>query len=297
MSEYLDLITIFFNEKQLFLTDLKHKNCNGCDDHKIFIENNAEIIMSCGDPSSDKSKCGNKIRIILPIYKSDKDLRYLKIKLNEIINWDIIGKHIDVDPKLIKENQEYIEKYKEEVNKLKELFNKYNSDNYKKINENYGKIKGLKLECRGLLADIKQSDNIIKERELKKEYIEKTININTLFREIKEINMNEYYLVEDPKIPINNYEKYISEKPIKPIKPIKPVKKDKKDKKVKKVIKIDSGNLPNGSKVKWEKNGKEFNGIIEGDTAKSYRICCKPGKGSGEKGSTYLVPKNLVKLS
>ena len=82
MSEYLDLISIFFNEKHLYLSSDKHVRCNGCDDHKKFIENNSEIIMSCGETSSDESKCGNKIRIILPIYKSDKDLRYFKFKFN-----------------------------------------------------------------------------------------------------------------------------------------------------------------------------------------------------------------------
>ena len=75
------------------------------------------------------------------------------------------------------------------------------------------------------------------------------------------------------------------------------VKKVKKDKKDKKEIKPVLDKIPNDSKVEWSKDGKEFNGIIEGETAKSYRICCKPGKESGEKGSTWLVPKNLVKLS
>jgi len=398
MSEYLDLISIFFNEKHLFLTDKKHNICNDCSDHKKFIENNAEIIMSCGDPSSDKSKCGNKIRIILPIYKSDKDLRYFKIKLNEMINWENISKFINIDPKLIKDNQEILEQYNKEIDKLKELFNKYNSDNYKKIQENYSKNKDLKLECKKLLEDIKQSDDI-KINELKKEYINNSENINTLFREIKDINMNEYYLMDDPKIlvkdldfivkqpiakkknkmtkeeegtanygilyimykinkdkqihlqdmydmkeelrrvtnlfsgddesfksnirarlrtgdhnmvsdglvdhPSKGYYK-ITEKGLRYLENFEKKSKNKKDKKNKKEVKDvkdvkdvkqDSGKLSNGSKVKWEKNGKEFNGIIEGETAKSYRICCKDGKESGEKGSTWLVPKNLVKLS
>ena len=51
-----------------------------------------------------------------------------------------------------------------------------------------------------------------------------------------------------------------------------------------------------GSKVKWTKDGKGLNGIIEKITDKSYKICCKPGKKSGDKGSTYMVPKELVSL-
>ena len=51
-----------------------------------------------------------------------------------------------------------------------------------------------------------------------------------------------------------------------------------------------------GSKVKWTKDGKELNGIVEKITDKSYKICCKPGKQSGDKSSTYMVPKELVSL-
>ena len=106
MDEYLDLIQIFFDEKLMFLTDEKQYSCNDCSDKKKFIEKSApgdieggrgEIILSCGDTKSDKSKCGNKIRIILPIYSSNKDLNFLKNKLNKMINWDIIKEFIDVD--------------------------------------------------------------------------------------------------------------------------------------------------------------------------------------------------------
>ena len=51
-----------------------------------------------------------------------------------------------------------------------------------------------------------------------------------------------------------------------------------------------------GSKVKWTKDGNELNGIVEKITDKSYKICCKPGKQSGDKSSTYMVPKELVSL-
>ena len=45
-----------------------------------------------------------------------------------------------------------------------------------------------------------------------------------------------------------------------------------------------------GSKVKWSKDGKDFNGDVENITSKSYIICCKPD------GKKYRVPKELVSL-
>ena len=51
-----------------------------------------------------------------------------------------------------------------------------------------------------------------------------------------------------------------------------------------------------GSKVKWTKGGDDFTGIVEKITDKSYKICCKPGKQSGDKSSTYMVSKELVSL-
>jgi hypothetical protein len=301
MNEYLDLISIFFNEKHLYLSNNKYKNCNECSDHKKFIENNSEIIMSCGDISSDKSKCGNKIRIILPIYNSEKDLDFFKNKLNKLINWDIISKFIDDDPKLLKDNEdneEYLQEYNNEVGKLKELFNNYHSDNYKIINDNYNKIKQIRLDSKLLLSDIKLSDDISKKKELKQQYIKKSESITSLFNEIKNIKMIEHYLIEEPKIPINNYNKEdLLNKPKKQDKKEKKDKKDKKDKPNKKDKQDDR--LPDGSKVEWEKNGKKMEGVIEemSKNGNSYRICCKPGKESGEKGSLYMVNKDIVKLS
>ena len=53
-----------------------------------------------------------------------------------------------------------------------------------------------------------------------------------------------------------------------------------------------------GSNVKWTKDGKTLTGKVERITKTSYKICCKPGKVSGEKGSLYMVPiDNVIKLS
>ena len=54
-----------------------------------------------------------------------------------------------------------------------------------------------------------------------------------------------------------------------------------------------------GSKVKWkDAKGKPFTGTIEAMTKdkSKCRICCKPGKKSGEKNALYLIPIEDVKL-
>ena len=80
MNDYYDLLQLFYNEKHLYLTNKdKHLKCYDCPNNKLFTEKSTEIILSCGE-HSDTSKCGNKIRILLPIHSSIKDLNYLKKK-------------------------------------------------------------------------------------------------------------------------------------------------------------------------------------------------------------------------
>ena len=52
-----------------------------------------------------------------------------------------------------------------------------------------------------------------------------------------------------------------------------------------------------GSKVKWTKNGKIFEGEIVKITPKSYKICCKPNKTREEANSLYMIPKGNVSLN
>ena len=54
-----------------------------------------------------------------------------------------------------------------------------------------------------------------------------------------------------------------------------------------------------GSNVKWIRNGKEFTGIVNKITSKTYKICCKPGKQSSDTGPGvfYMVPKEDVQLN
>ena len=37
-------------------------------------------------------------------------------------------------------------------------------------------------------------------------------------------------------------------------------------------------------------------GTVEKITAKSYKICCKPGKSKDESGALYMVPQDKVEL-
>ena len=122
MDEYLDLIKIYYNEKLLFSTKDKDKKCNECQHNIKFKEIEGELILNCGDKSG--SKCGDKIKINLPIYKSDKDLLYFKNTLENSINWEIISKYIDINPKNKEDNIKIKEGYEKELQSIKELFNK-----------------------------------------------------------------------------------------------------------------------------------------------------------------------------
>lgn len=51
-----------------------------------------------------------------------------------------------------------------------------------------------------------------------------------------------------------------------------------------------------GSKVRWTKNGKVFEGEIVKITPKTYKICCKPNKKKEDANSLYMVPKETVSL-
>ena len=52
-----------------------------------------------------------------------------------------------------------------------------------------------------------------------------------------------------------------------------------------------------GSWISWiHTDGSVINSKVEKITDKKYKICCKPGKKSGDKGSIYQVDKSKVKL-
>jgi hypothetical protein len=78
---------------------------------------------------------------------------------------------------------------------------------------------------------------------------------------------------------------------------VEDVKEEKvEEEKEEKVEEEKSQKIEIGSKVKWEDKGKSLTGIVEKETASNYKICCKPGKKPGDKGSVYQVPKDKVEL-
>jgi len=59
---------------------------------------------------------------------------------------------------------------------------------------------------------------------------------------------------------------------------------------------VSSEEIVVGSKVEFMIKGKKIVGVVEKETPKKYKICCKPGKVNGEKGSIYMVDKDDVQL-
>ena len=287
MSEYLDLIKIYYNEKLLFLTKDKHKKCNECENDKQFKEIYGELVLNCGGKSGN---CGDKIKIKLPIYKSNKDLLYLKNSLENSINWEIISKYININEKDKSDNIKLKENYEKELSSIKELFNKYNSKNINTIKEKYSQIIELKNKSKTISNQMKLPENSSNIDVLKKEYIEYSNEINKLTREIREVNdtIEYYFMTEEPKILSKEYKHEEPVKKKKKKKVVEPKKKD--DTVVKEKVEDKSQQIVKGSKVKWTKDGKNLNGEVENITSKSYIICCKPD------GKKYRVPKDLVSL-
>ena len=109
---------------------------------------------------------------------------------------------------------------------------------------------------------------------------------------VKKLKVKKY--LSDEEEPVK--EEPVKEEPVKeePVEEEEPDKDDddKEDKEDKQVPEI-------GSEVKWtNSSGKVLTGIIEDITKNKlkYKICCKPGKQSGEKGSVYMIDKNIVSL-
>ena len=289
MDEYLDLIKIYYSEKLLLSTKDKDKKCNECQHDIQFKEIYGELILNCGDKSS--SKCGDKIKIKLPIYKSDKDLLYFKNSLENSINWEVISKYIDINPKNKEDNIKIKEEYEKELKSIKDLFNKYNNDS-DIIKKNYDQIKELKNKSKTIFEQMKLPENSETINDLKKEYIENLDIINKLTREIRNINDNieYYYMIEDPKIISKDYKQ---DGPIKKKKAKKQdtskVDKPKVDKP--KVVESVEETFKKADEVKWMSGNKELTGNIDKITDKSYMICCKPD------GKMYRVKKELVSLN
>ena len=87
-------------------------------------ENTEKLLFTCG--ADKKGDCGKQIEIILPKYLHyETELNTLRDRINEGINWNTLGKYLDVD-KEIKEQDEKIETTKEAIKYIEELFMEIN---------------------------------------------------------------------------------------------------------------------------------------------------------------------------
>ena len=214
-QHYLHLIDNFYNSKNNFLTGhQKHLKCNGCDKHKIYIENNKEIILDCGG----SGECGKKIEIILPkyIYK-DKEIRLLKIDLENAIDLDIINKYIKVDKSFSNDNKDLLEKNNKQIHEIKEKFyDIYRKHNVKNINDKYKDINEKTIECKVIMELLKDINISPEEKKThRKEYVQHLTDISKLYEEIKENmdNIKEYFMDEEPIIKIDKLDIIESVKP------------------------------------------------------------------------------------
>lgn len=260
-QRYLELIENFYQSKNHYLgNDSKHKKCDECKNDKIYIENEKEIILSCGETG----KCGKKIDIILPKYiNKDREIELLKSELEKVIDWDIINKHIKIESEFLKDNRELIENNNKQIQEIKNKYYEiYKKNNVRLIKEKYKEIHKLKEEIQDIkikLSDISLS--IDDKKLLRKEYINKNTEINNLYSEIRENKENivEYYLDSEPVIKIDKLD--IIEKN---------VKKKKK-------VKGDISKFKVGMKVSFTSKGKEYKGDITNIIADKNKVVVKIG--------------------
>ena len=144
------------------------------------------------------------------------------------------------------------------------------------------------------LTIIKESDKEGVKKSAKKE-VEKPVK-----KEVEKPIEVEEPVVEEPEVEKPAEEEVKEEEVEKPVEEEPEVELKEVEKPVEEEVEVEDveeGKLIIGSKVKWEdSNGKVLKGVVEKETASSYKICCKPGKKSGIKGSVYQVSKEKVSL-
>ena len=279
-QKYLDLIQNFYISKNNYLTNKeKYMSCKGCDKKKLYVENNKEILLNCGD----KGKCGDKIKIILPkyIYK-DNEIKLLKSELEKVINWDIISKYIKLDKKFLDDNKELLEKNNKQIQEIKnKYYEVYKKNNVNFINEKYKEILKLKLECTTIKEELNDISLSNEDKKLKRQdYIEHITNMDQLYSEIRENidNIKEYYLEDEPKIILDNLD-FIEEEKL----------KKKKKKKKKKKVSLDD--FEEGMNVEFTFKDKTIRGVIHKiDPALKTKVIVK----IGEKESKVPISKLTI---
>ena len=100
--------------------------------------------------------------------------------------------------------------------------------------------------------------------------------------------------LREPKL-MENVNKYLSSMRPQPSVQSRMMLEDKQ--KTKKIsVSSEKDKIVIGSNVEFMIKGERIVGVVEKETPKKYKICCKPGKVSGEKGSIYMVNKSDVQL-
>jgi hypothetical protein len=190
MEEYLETLGTYYDEKVRFLSDVVSERegklkCDDCDNKKLFDESDPEkFIFTCG---SEKSGiCGTQITIEFPKYVCyEKELRKLKDKLEEGINWSVISKHLDVDNELKQQNEKK-EKCLLAIQYIEELFNETNmNDKKEKIQKFYDTRIEQSRKCRVLIKDLEKEKDELKKSRIRNEYVKNMKNMNNEYDDIK----------------------------------------------------------------------------------------------------------------
>lgn len=307
MTDYLETLGTYYDEKVKFLSDLISDKrdllkCNGCDDsEKVFDESDVNrFIFSCGET---KGKCGTQITIEFPKYICyEKELQNLREKINEGINWSVISKYLDVDDEL-KRQEEKRDKCLLAIKYIEDLFNEKNMDDKKSHIQKFydSRIEKMRLS-KDLQKSLNKETDESKKSIIRKDYV---LNQKKMFQETLEFkellkSINPYLQTELPKVTISNenYKENIMKKrkknkkedknegeEDKKVKKIKKVKEDKKPKKKKDSPKSPRHNLSEFKKdlrVSWNAKGQDNFGTIIEDPSDN-RISIKDDNGKKKK--------------
>jgi len=211
MEEYLESLGIYYDEKVRFLSDIisdkdKKLKCGDCDDRKVFNESDInKFVFTCG--SEKKGICGTQITIEFPKYICyEKELSNLRNKIEEGINWSIIGKHLDVDDE-IKEQGEKKDKSLLAIQYIEELFNEANMNDKKdKIQKFYDRRIEQTRECKEIKKKLEKENDEVKKKAFRNNYVLNMKQMNEEYKEIKLLveDINPYLQTEEPKVIIHN---------------------------------------------------------------------------------------------
>ena len=204
MSEYLECIGLFYDEKLKFLSSGdKYISCGGCDTTKKFKETSDEITLTCGGTGT---KCGMKISIKFPRYlRYDDEIDKLHSKIEEGLNLSVLNKYID-QGKLLSKEERRINGLEEELNIIKKRVNQISIEDKK---ERIQRFYDTRIEKTGKCDRIfnKLCNGTIAEDTkdlLRKDYVRLIKELNSDYIEVKEFidKINPFLEVKEPVVTI-----------------------------------------------------------------------------------------------